>query len=224
MSNFVFNNNNGVLEFIGDFDGLYQNEENPWGQIESVPGRYAISRQRQVEILRNGFRTTKDSDGRLLDLGCGLGATTQYFSNHFDVIGADKSRVAIDRALKLYPGYEFHVLDVASPTFQSSLAQLDHNFSVVVLNQLLWYVIDNFDQVLRNLRLAVQNGGFCLLSNFIFDDADQKFAREFFEGHDDILRWLRLVSLKNGWYVGDYVCSKLDQTYYDFHAILSPTP
>ena len=62
------------LEFIGDFESLYKNEEDPWDQSgKGATGNYyKISRDRLNEKL------TELKFNSLTEIGCGLGYTTNY--------------------------------------------------------------------------------------------------------------------------------------------------
>jgi hypothetical protein len=53
MSDYVFKNNGEELVFVGDFEGLYKNDSDPWNQSGSFRGEYAISRCTQLNLLSN---------------------------------------------------------------------------------------------------------------------------------------------------------------------------
>jgi SAM-dependent methyltransferase len=210
MSDYVFRKNGGTIEFVGDFDGLYLNDSDPWGQSGQSRVSYSFSRARQLEILS---KTSKE--GYLLDIGCGLGFTTSNFSSQYKADGVDISSVAIDKARTLYPNIEFDVADICSKSFNHG-----KKYDVVVLNQLLWYTIHDFQQCMENLSGLIKPGGGVLISNFIFNNENQKYAREYFCGHVDIIRWLDSISKYNGFEIISYECHPLDDMYFDFHAFL----
>ena len=153
--------------------------------------------------------------GALLDVGAGLGISTHYFSAAYTATGVDVSSVAVGRASETYPHLDFFTCDVCGDNVLDA-----RKWDIVVLNQLLWYTIHKFEYVLKNLNKLLASDGIVLLSNFIFSAADQKFAREHFSGHTEIVTWLASIAAENEWFLTDYVCYPLDNFYYDFHAVL----
>ena len=65
----------GTLEFVGDFEGFYQNENDPWGQEgadERLRDYYAFSRSNLLTAIRN-LTYSHDNNINILEIGCGLG-------------------------------------------------------------------------------------------------------------------------------------------------------
>ena len=96
---YVFKEVDGNLEFVGDFNGLYKNDSDPWDQSattdQEITYYYKSSRKRLIEQL-NVISPTS-----ILEIGCGLGYTTKTLQDAFpkiDVTGMDISDVAIKKA------------------------------------------------------------------------------------------------------------------------------
>src|SRR5690349_1107892 len=101
----------GSLELIGDFEGMYREDDDPWNQA-ARPGLdlprqryYTQSRANLIKILR-GRLTPYPARTRLgLEVGCGHGHVTKLLQDtlwmNWD--GMDVSKTAVDRASKLYP-------------------------------------------------------------------------------------------------------------------------
>jgi len=197
------------LEFHGDFEGLYLNDEDPWGQSATNREEYLISRKSQLSILQR-YKPV----GSLLDIGCGLGITTDYYSKMYKVAGMDISQTAVKKAKERYPNIPFFCHDIRRVTSEVE------KYDFVILNQALWYVLKEFDQVLQAITGILKNDGCLLISNFIFDRKDQQFGNEYFSGHLEILSWVEREAKDKNFVIDSYLCERLDQKYFDFHAIL----
>ena len=144
MNDYIFKKINGKYNFIGDFDSLYKNIDDPWGQSAKDRKEYLISRERQLRII-DGINNKKNKEEvSILDCGCGLGLTTFHLSKQFSCEGADISSIAIQKARLAYPELTFHVLNLLSNV------ELTKKYDIVILNNLLWYVIDDLENALLN--------------------------------------------------------------------------
>ena len=96
-ANYIFEKTDDGIKYIGDFDGLYLNDSDPWGQ-KSNP----CYRQRRLLLLNALLEINPSS---VLDVGCGLGHVTQLSKILVadDTIGIDISEVAIDMAKEIFP-------------------------------------------------------------------------------------------------------------------------
>jgi len=154
---FVFRDRgDGQLELVGDFDGLYRANADPWGQSgedSRMGAHYQYSRANLVRLISNLPRRP-----RVLEVGCGLGQVCRQFADSGVVAsasGADIGAVAIEKARRLQPDLEFFVADVTAPEFVGTVGRWD----VVILNQLLWYVLDHLPTLLDNVHAAVAPNG-----------------------------------------------------------------
>jgi SAM-dependent methyltransferase len=159
VSEHIFREASGGLEFVGDFEELYVEEADPWGQSGrsgALASYYEESRKRLRDALdrhRNGYR------GGGLEIGCGHGHTLpglqKAFGGHWS--GLDISPTAIARARALHPSFSFYAGDIAGelPFPPSYVGKYD----AVILSQLLWYILDRFDVAVGNaLRLCAPGG------------------------------------------------------------------
>ena len=158
---FVFTERDGELFFVGDFDGYYNNCDDPWEQsgVGEMASYYARSRSRMLQQLRNiGLN-------KILDVGCGLGYTTRLIANEnmdYVVKGCDVSAVAVDKARRNFPELCFEQRDI---TDSAAIQKSQERFDVVILNQLLWYVLDDLDSVFSNAQCLLNSGGKLLIIN-----------------------------------------------------------
>lgn len=134
---------------VGDFEGMYRHStEVPWHQDLNS---FDVISDIDIAILRRG------SYDRICDLGCGLGYFTSRLKNELpgrkdakpaEVVGLDISPKAVEEAARLHPDCSFKVADILTDEF----SKLEGNFDLVVCRGVLWYVVQQLDEVL--LRLA----------------------------------------------------------------------
>jgi len=122
-NDFVFREGqDGELQFVGDFDGLYNSEKDPWassgeGDVEydKYDKYYKFSRGRLVGAIKAiGNRKT------VLEVGCGLGFVIDFMAKELhgsSLNGIDISAVAIEQARKNFPKHMFDVGDIQSSDF-----------------------------------------------------------------------------------------------------------
>lgn len=165
-------------KFIGEFERLYQECENPWHQREEA--RISYSRADTVNsIQRYGLRN-------VLEVGCGLGFFTAYLAKHCQdtrITGMDISGTAIRKARAKFPEIEF---------FQGDLNQLDgaffERYDGVLFSEIMWYVLGGLDRILQNIRMSIRGG--TLMVNQTFYKEGQKYGCEFFTSQDEMIRYL----------------------------------
>lgn len=184
---FVFREGpSGELEFVGDFDGLYGAESDPWGQSGSDPrlGRYYDrSRATIIDMLRP--LAPLDS---VLEVGCGLGqvcAEIRESGCTTVVHGVDSSRLAVEKARGRFADIRFFVGDIRDPAFAAPRAR----YGAVVVNQTLWYILDGLPQALDNVHRLLGPGGHLLIAN-AFMRTPQRYGREIVDGFDGLVRYL----------------------------------
>lgn len=124
--------------------------------------------------------------GSIIEVGCGLGHVSQGLAQALPdmrVSGMDISPTAIERARALYPELEFLVGDIAA-----SGLSLPRRYDVLLLNQILWYVLERLDTVLDNAVRHLAPGGFLVICNAFLPE--QKYGRDLVDGFDGLLRYL----------------------------------
>lgn len=176
----------GRLEFVGDFDGLYAQDLDPWGQSGTsgdMARYYRNARQRlSMAVQRHAY-----GYGERLEVGCGLGHVLPLLAEADPDgawLGLDISQEAISRARWLHPEHRFLVGDIAGdlPT-RVGVARYD----VVVLNQVLWYILERMDRAVRNCRRILLPGGLLIVSQ-AFLKGPQRYGAEIADGFHGALR------------------------------------
>lgn len=99
-------------------------------------------------------------NGRILDLGCGPGHHSKYFSNiGFNVIGIDLSKEMIEIARKESPKSKFKVMDILDLNFE------EDSFDGIWASASLLHVPKNkIKSVLIKLKKTLKNNGILYIS------------------------------------------------------------
>lgn len=171
MSDHIFAERpDGTLQFVGDFEGLYRDDPDPWQQAGTVGARvayYAFSRARLAKAIAALY-----PNGCVgLEVGCGHGHALAQVSDVVGGIwaGCDISITAVGRARQTYPSLRFFAVDIAHSQWPF-LGSERCKYDVVIFSQMLWYVLDRFDDALRNAVDLLRPGGALVIS--------QAFLRE----------------------------------------------
>ena len=182
--NYIFKPSGDKLEFVGDFESLYKNEDDPWnqsGKDGEISYYYAHSRKRLVSQLK------VLNPESLLEAGCGLGYTTEIIQKSLPeckVIGMDISKRAIIKATELFPNLEFMSDDISDTTFYS-----DIKYDVVILNQLLWYILESLSDTFENCFSMLKPNGRVVISQAFLQEP-QKYGKDICDGFDGLLSYL----------------------------------
>lgn len=188
---FIFKENReGQLKFIGDFDGLYASDSDPWSQsADSVDGNdyrkyYNFSRTRLSNEITN-IENKKD----LLEVGCGTGFVLNFLADSLpgsSLNGIDISPIAIQRARKNFPEYNFSVGDI-----QSSELVVKQHYDIVMFNQILWYILENLNTAVLNAHKLLRPGGHLLISNAFLKER-QRYGAQIVNGFSGCQQFMEL--------------------------------
>lgn len=127
----------------------------------------------------------------MLDLGCGKGAFPARLKESFPnarVVGIDIAPTAIKKAKEKYNhlAIEFKVFDVRE--YQNMADKLGEDFECVVMSDLMWYVLPEFENIARHLCKIVCRGGALLINQTFYESSRQKYGREIVSSVEDMLK------------------------------------
>ena len=165
-------------KFIGKFEEMYKNCEDPWHQLK------ALTHANEIVL----WEISKGKFENVLDVGCGLGKFTSLIHKNVrcKVTGIDVSPTAIMRAKKSYPKINFRVFDVKHDRLQTEL------YDLIIASELFWYVLEKLDFVISNLVNALQvNGTFIIIQQFYLEGT-QKYGRNLISSLFDLIKKLPL--------------------------------
>lgn len=222
MKNFVFREDNGELKLVGDWDNLYTSEEDPWGQSSSsgslMDPFYVRSRSKIVDIIRHHVQPS--SGYKILEIGCGLGFFTQDLKLHFpmsSVVGSDISEAALRKARLLFPDVSFVQGDIRKDRFIECIKE---SKDVILLNQLLWYVVNELNQVLLNTFSLLSDPSSVVVISQAFP-RQQRYGKDKLDGFEGAVKFFKTVSC-----LRLIECSYLDDPalpHIDVHFVFRPS-
>jgi SAM-dependent methyltransferase len=156
-------------QFRGDFEGMYRDFDDPWECQKNVS---ELRRDMSLMVL---FRNR--TFGRILDVGCGLGAFTERLratnGGAGEVLGLDISSTAVEKARSQFPQCRFEALDVTRESLPSGTGPWD----LVIVSELIWYVLPQLGDVLGKIRAALAPGGVLFVQQYF--PANQSFGLDY---------------------------------------------
>jgi len=170
------------IKYVGDFNGFYANENNPWGQMD-----FQNNTDKRMLLVRV---IDKLPHNNILDVGCGLGHITYILKMLFteQVTGADISVEAIGRAKHLFPDVNFIQFDIRDD-------KVPLKFDVIIFNHILWYILPDLKKAIDNaFEMLSKNGHIVFTHHFL---KDQKYGKDIIDGYFGFIRWL----CKNGYFI-----------------------
>lgn len=179
----------GTLNFVGDFEGYYRSDNNPWGQEgndDRLREYYAFSRSKILDAVKS-FLDSKAKSMDILEVGCGLGYVSSKLytklPGNINVTGMDISPTAIKKARTLFPSLEFIVGDI-----RSEHLKVERKYDVVLMVEVLWYILEELHQVFVNIDDLLKDNGFLVFSNGFL--REQKYGKEIIDGFDGLVRYV----------------------------------
>lgn len=186
--NLIFSKDDlGNLKFIGNFEELYQIEDDPWEQSSNDGDRgkyYKRSRDRLIKKLKT------NNSKEILEIGSGLGVVSDFISKNLtDSIceGLEISPTAVKKARGSYPNLSFHEGDITSENFK-----LNKVYDIVILNQLLWYISYKIPQVIDNCKKILKKDG-CIIFSQAFLKTKQLYAKDIIDGFSGTTNYLKKI-------------------------------
>jgi 2-polyprenyl-3-methyl-5-hydroxy-6-metoxy-1,4-benzoquinol methylase len=185
--NYIFRkDDNGELLFQGDFEGYYQNNSDPWDQNSTdsdMSEYYKVSRLKLLKVIKGII-----SNQNILEIGCGLGLVTNMLDKELEnslVSGVDISSTAIHKAKAQYSNILFYEGDIADKQFKS-----EEQYDVVILNEMLWYVLEDIDLVINNIYEILNTNGSLIITMAFLND--QQYGKEIINGYSGLLDYCKL--------------------------------
>lgn len=176
---YIFKNVKTNIKYVGDFEGLYKNVKDPWGQLTDK-----YYKRRSYAII-DALKEIKPRS--VLDVGCGLGQVTQliHILITHDVCGVDISEEAVKRANKKFPEVNFGVLNILED-------ELPQRYDAIVLSGVLWYVLEDLDGVMEKMNNGLNYlGHLVMFQTFL---KDQKYGKDIIDGYHGWIKYLDNLS------------------------------
>jgi len=144
---------------------------------------------RAIAILE-AIASTRITEPRILDLGCGTGWLTNVLGNLGPSVGVDLSDVAIGKARERYPHVEFMPVDISEWQYPGS------TFDIVVSHEVLEHLEDQ-DAYLDKAHGLLRSGGYLILTT-PNKDAVLAYPNDAIAARDlqPIEKWVTIKQLK----------------------------
>ena len=188
-NNYIFSKNNkGELKFVGDFEAVYNENNDPWGQSSCTDINYKNYYNYSRNKINKFIKSLNKRNGSILEVGCGLGYVVDLIARNnqnLEVNGSDISRKAIQIAKKKFPQYNFFVNDITSDK-----NKIDKKFDIVIFNQILWYILEKLDHSFLNSHRILKNNGHFIISQAFFRSG-QNYGKDIvngFKGLDHVMK------------------------------------
>ena len=97
--------------------------------------------------------------------------------------GADISKVAINKASVSFPQYTFYQLDI-----QDDIRFMKKKYDIVILNQVLWYVLERFENVFENVFHLLNKNGIFIISNAFMES--QGYGKNIVDGFGGLVQYI----------------------------------
>lgn len=170
-------------KFIGKFEEMYKNVEDPWLHGNALAPQYdtALSLISKYGICSDG--------GRILDIGCGKGAFTSRLRKTLpkaDITALDISKTAIKKAIEQYGSMDidFKIFDI-----QKDYKNIEGQFDVIIMSEIMWYILPSLKDVLSHLSSkTLKPGGYILMNQAFYKPGIQKYGNEIVEKPEDLVK------------------------------------
>ncbi len=206
----------GGLKFVGDFEGLYRENDDPWGQ-KGDAGRlkdyYLSSRKKIIERIPK-----LHPNATVLEVGCGLGQVCGQIKAAgaaSRVEGVDISAAAVAQAREAYPDIDFHVGNISDSRFSLG----NKTYDIILMNQVLWYVLDHLAFILGNCQKILRQGDHLYICN-AFMREPQRYGKEIVDGFDGLVSYIVKHAGREYTFVEARLDTAEEHSYDDGHIIL----
>lgn len=192
-------------KFVGKFEEMYQKFDNPWKQLDEVNNSY--SRLNTILSLRKLEATS------VLEVGCGLGAFTNYLSSalpEIRIVGMDISQTAVGRARNSYPKLKFIIGNLKEIEY---LDTGEDNPDVIILSEIMWYVLQDLNEIIEKLKRYFSKK--YLIINQTFYRGQQEYGREYFTNLNEMFEYMKMDVVG---YTTSYLVD--NEVSYETHSIL----
>ena len=157
-------------QFVGEFERMYQEFDDPWCQTSPGYVEKSISRQIVVNYIK-AFDI-----GTLVEMGCGLGKTSDFIASNSDVniLGVDVSKTAIQKARCAYPSLNFEVGDVRE-------IEAFFSFDCLFFSEITWYLLENGLLDAAFEKMHKDFSGKLFIHNLVFYKGQQRYGLNYFD-------------------------------------------
>jgi SAM-dependent methyltransferase len=174
--------------FIGEFEQMYQNVEDPWG-MKMNKGLYSLTND--VLMATIGNLNSSARIGTVLHAGCALGLLTsrvrQTLGDEVRIWGCDISETAIRHAKAKHKDVDFFTHDL------SQVEQLPFEpgfFDLILMVETMWYVLPWLHKIFRHFHAILRPGGTLLVKQYFLQHGEQTYGNDLIQTPKDLARFM----------------------------------
>ena len=165
-------------KFVGEFEKMYKEFDDPWNQTSEGYVENSISRQIVCNYLKN-FNIKS-----IVEFGCGLGKTTKFISDNtgVDILGVDISETSIKKSKSKYPELKFEVNDI------SNIIEYN-NYDCFFFSEITWYILENnkIDKIFDLMKKKLEGKYF--IHNLVFYKGQQMYGLDYFSNLEQFIEF-----------------------------------
>ena len=165
-------------KFVGEFEKMYQQFEDPWDQTKKGYVENSISRQIVCNYI-NYFQINS-----IVEFGCGLGKTTNfiYENTGIDILGVDISETSIKKSKMTYPKLKFQVNDIDNMYEYK-------DYDCYFFSEITWYILEDnkIDKIFEIMKNSLKGKYF--IHNLVFYKGQQKYGLDYFSTLDQFIEF-----------------------------------
>lgn len=177
-------------KFVGAFEEMYQNVDDPWhhGEAKAIPYDMVLHLLGRYQVCSAG--------GKILDIGCGKGAFTARLARHCPdaaIKAIDISPTAINKAQEQYGSskIEFQVMDI-----QKELKNITDDFDLIVVSDVMWYILPKFKEIMGHLSGHIlRERGYLIINQTLYKPGQQKYGKEIVSTIEDMLACISITPI-----------------------------
>ena len=175
-------------QFIGAFEEMYKNVDDPWHLGEATAIQYDIA---LYLIRRYGI----GGSASIFDIGCGKGEFTARLKRHLpdtNILAVDISTTAIEKARQKFDNLDivFKVMDI-----QKEYNKIREKYDLIIMAGVVWYILPDFKDIISYLgdKTLKEEGYFMITNQPFYKPEEQKYGNEIMTCVEDMLK---LVDMK----------------------------
>ncbi|KQC04991.1 MAG: hypothetical protein APR53_09100 [Methanoculleus sp. SDB] len=184
-------------EFIGKFEEMYREFEDPWHQSEGLD--FSFSRSATIGLIKKfGIKS-------MVEFGCGLGHTTHLIKEKtgINIAGVDVSETAIKKAQRNYADIDFFVDNIENIAHYGA-------YENILFAEITWYILED-DQISRIFDSMMDNfKNNYFIHNLVFYHGQQKYGNNYFTSLDEFIEFCPFQYI--GSVISDFIVDETSET------------
>jgi len=177
-------------KFIGDFEGLYKNFNDPF--LQSKKEEFETSKKAIINYCEL-LQSVKKKKLKSVEIGCGLGKLTEDLSKiGLRSIGTDISETAIKKAKIKNKKSNFYVSDVINDELYLKIKP-----DIFIMSEITWYILPDLKKFISFLKKNFKNK-YLIHTLAIHHPKKQKYGKRYFTNLKGILKYFNMDYVEYG--------------------------